>query len=301
MSVTLGQVVLVLLVTAPSQAGSGLPPAVPTSRSPAIGPELTVSLKPDTLTAHVSSSKNGPVIFNGSVRMDHLVPGLSYTISVSASCQWSVIVSPSTFVVKDDAPCGFYATVVVPPATSSEVIGTVIVSATAKAPGLPLYSAQDQATVTVALYYNADLEVPGNRVELHMGSTTHLLCNLTNECNGPMGFQLQLLDPPDGITLGPVRIATLAQDDSIPVDLAFEVTGDAPAGRHVLVIQIQFSGDAPGAPPMTRPMPIDVVASTGRSLTSLVVVAAVVAVIAGVILYMRRSSRRRRAVAIPKE
>lgn len=274
--------------------------ALPSS-TPSIGPELTVSLTPDALTAHVTNSENGPVTFNGSVRMNHLVPGLRYTISLSASCDWPTIASPSTGVVNDDTAMEFSVTVVVPPMTPRDATSTLIVSASAKAPGIPAYTAQDQATVTVGPYYNVHLAVPVNTVEMRRGSTTHVLCNLSNECNGPMGFQFQLLDPPDGITLGPVRIVTLAQGDIIDVDLAYEVTGNAPTGKHELVIQIQFSGDAPGALPETQSMTVDVVPAVGGSVTSLVVVVTVAVVIAVVVIYMRMSSRRRKAITAQLE
>jgi hypothetical protein len=231
--------------------------------------------------------------------MDRLVPGLRYTITLSGSCDWPASVSPSTFVVKDDTAMYFTASVVVPPATPRDTTKTITASATAKAPGTPLYTAQDRATVTVAPYFSVRLAVPVDTVELRRGSTTHILCNLSNRCNGPMGFQLQLLDPPDGITLEPVRTVTLAQGDITDADLAFEVTGDASMGKHELVIQIQFSGDAPGAPSETQSMNVDVVPSAGRSVTTLVVVATAVITIAVVVLYMRRSSRRHRAMAIP--
>jgi len=288
-----------LLAAVASPASPGNIRDVRPSRSPAVGPGLAVSLEPDALTVNISNSQSGPALFNGSVRMDRIVPGLRYTITLSGSCDWPSIVSPTTFVVKDDTAMDFTATVVVPPATPRDTTETMIVSATAKAPGTPTYTAQDQATVTVAPYYGVHLAVPVDTVELRRGSTTHILCNLSNRCNGPMGFQIQLVDPPDGITLEPVRIVTLAQGDILDVDLAFQVTGDASTGTHELVIQIGFSGDAPGAPPKTESMTIDVVPATGRTGTSLVVVAAVAVAIAVVVLYLRRSSRRHRALAIP--
>ena len=294
MMLLLVQGIFLPLVMIGGAATGAAPPSVDgrPDASP-IGPSISISLAPDTLLAHVTEKDSGPAMFNGTASVDRIVRGVRVTVTLSAACEWPAILSPSTMVFTTGDPQTFYVTVVVPPATERDISNSVVVSASGKAPGLPVMTAQAEATVTVAPYYKAHLALPLEAVEARRGSTTSVKCNLSNSCNGPMSFQVQLVGPVEGITLHPINSISLKQFDVVDIELAFDVASDFPTGSRSLELQVTFLQAEPGTPASTQQMAVNVVPGLGRSGAPVLIAAIVAAISLGIIGYWVVRGRRR--------
>ena len=158
-------------------------------------PVLTLSITPTQLHATVSDTQNGPVMFGGNATVD-MLPFVTVTVTLSASCIWPAIISPSTMTFDSSMPQQFYVTVVVPPKTSSLEVGQLIVSGTAKAPGLPIATASASAVVTVRQYFGLEVTVLGGPFEwLRAGSTVTGKLRVNNTGNGLDSVAIDLMDP----------------------------------------------------------------------------------------------------------
>jgi hypothetical protein len=161
-------------------------------------PVLTLSLVPTQLEARVTNSQNGPVMFGGNATVEKLSGSLErVTVTLSASCIWPAIVSPSTMVFTNMVPQPFYVTVVVPPKTSALEIGQLIVSGTAKAPGMPAATATANAVVTVAQYFKLSIGADTPLREVKPGDITYNTVNIYNEGNGLDSFELEVTNSKD--------------------------------------------------------------------------------------------------------
>jgi hypothetical protein len=161
-------------------------------------PVLTLSLAPTQLEARVTNSQNGPVMFGGNATVEKFSGSLErVTVTLSASCIWPAIVSPSTMVFTNMVPQPFYVTVVVPPKTSALEIGQLIVSGTAKAPGMPTASATANAVVTVGQYFKLSIGADTPLREVKPGDITYNTVNIYNEGNGLDSFELEVINSKD--------------------------------------------------------------------------------------------------------
>jgi hypothetical protein len=161
-------------------------------------PVLTLSLVPTQLEARVTNSQNGPVMFGGNATVEKFSGNLErVTVTLSASCIWPAIVSPTTMVFTNMQPQPFYVTVVVPPKTSSLEIGQLIISGTAKAPGMPAATATANAVVTVAQYFKLSIGADTPLREVKPGDITYNTVNIYNEGNGLDSFELEVTNTKD--------------------------------------------------------------------------------------------------------
>ena len=161
-------------------------------------PILTLSLTPNQLQATVTDTQNGAVMFGGNATVEKLSTSLlRVTVTLSASCIWPALISPSTMVFTDsNRPQPFAVTVVVPPKTSSLEVGTLIVSGTAKAPGIAIVTASANAVVTVAQYFGLEVSVLGGPFQgLQAAGTVSGKLVVNNTGNGLDSIVIELLDP----------------------------------------------------------------------------------------------------------
>lgn len=189
-------------------------------------PVLTLSITPSQLQAIVTETQNGPVMFTGNATVD-MLPFMTVTVTLSASCIWPAILSPSTMTFEDTRPQQFFVTVVVPPRTSSMEVGTLIVSGTAKAPGMPIVTASANAVVTVRQYFGLEVSVLGGPFEgLHEGSTVTGKLSVNNSGNGPDSVTIDLLDPQGIISTRDMnRGVDVTHDKVLEVPFTLHVNG----------------------------------------------------------------------------
>jgi hypothetical protein len=157
-------------------------------------PVLTLSLTPTQLMSKVTNSQNGPVMFGGNATVEKLSGSVErVTVTLAASCIWPAIISPSTMVfTASNRPQAFFVTVVVPPKTSSQEVGTLIVSGTAKAPGLSIVTASANAVITVGQFYKLSIGSDTPLREVGPGDITYNTINIYNEGNGLDSFELEV-------------------------------------------------------------------------------------------------------------
>ena len=189
-------------------------------------PIVTLTLTPTQLEAVVTPSQNGPVVFGGNASVE-MLSFLTVTVSLSASCLWPAIISPSTMTFDRSMTQKFSVTVVVPPRTSSLFVGTLLVSATAKAPGIALQTASASAVVTVRQYFGLEASVLGGPFEgVHAGGTVQGRLEVNNTGNGLDSVALDLLDPNGLIsTCDMLRGVDIHQEESRVVPFTLYVNG----------------------------------------------------------------------------
>jgi len=254
-------------------------------------------LDPDLLVAHPTYDWNGPVMFNGTAEVLHVVPGATVIVTISASCEWPAIVSPSTMYFTESAPQAIHVTVVVPPQSSRGAREQLRVSGTAHAAFHPLMTDTAYANVTVAPYY--DVHVTGVLMDglVDRGSTVDAKLNITNHCNFNLTLSLALVAPPPGFSADPTGTTTIAAGTNAFVTIAIDVGEDAATGTYELRIDVLYPEQAQGAPACSATPQLAVVGEGGHAaswgVTALVLLA--LAVLVCIIIWARRRTGMRGA------
>jgi len=292
---------VVIIVVAMSPHLSSWSGASPAGASSALAPVAVMSfelhLDPAVLEARPTSSQNGPVVFNGSAEVPHVPPGLRVTVTLSSSCDWPSIVSPSTMVFSDANPQAFYVSVVVPPGTARGERAQLRVSGTAKAPLLPEMTDTAFANVTVAPYYGVRIEDAFTDGKAERGSTVVVTLNITNMCNFDLACHLELLDPPQGLSAGPTDTTTIAMFTYALVTIAIYVSDEAATGSSDVMVGVVYPEQARGAPECHATTKVVVVDARAQALSWGVTSALLIALIGGIalIIILRRKKSRRKA------
>ncbi len=262
---------------------------IPRTASPLAVMSVEIDISPDQLEARPTNSQNGPVMFDGTANVLHVVPGAKVTVTLSASCEWVAILSPSTMVFSESVPQAFFVTVVVPPKTVRGEREELRVSATAKAPLLPVMTDTTCANVTVAPYYHVRIDGLEHRSRVERGSTVEVTLNVTNLTNLDLTFHLVLGDPPLGITAEPTLTTALEPNHNAFVTIHIDVSGEAAAGTHKLRIDVVYPEQAQGAPPCSATPELGVVdvASSTPSWSVTWALLLVLVVLVGIIVWAR--------------
>ena len=298
-------------------------------------PVLTLSLTPTQLQAHVTQTQNGPVMFGGNATVEAAFGFMTVTVTLSASCIWPAIVSPSTMTFTSTQSQLFHVTVVVPPRTSALGIGQLIISGTAKAPGMPTATATANAVVTVDQYFVFDISTPDSTLAgAAPGRTVSGRFTINNTGNGLDSFRIALTDPSDAVALYSGRTSVdIQQQESAAIDFSLTVSSDATyaTGTNVGIsftvtsIEAENEGTALsqtlpfllvfGPPPAVVPEGPDAPDGNetavpdddsggggGEAAAAVAIVAAVVLMVAAVVLVTRRRERiPAEAVEVPVE
>ncbi len=214
-------------------------------------PVLTLSLSPIQQQAVVTPTQNGPVQFSGNATVDFL-PIFTCTVTLSASCIWPAIISPSTMEFSESGrPQQFYVTVVVPPATNSREIGTLIVSGSAKAPAMPVATATANAVVTVKQYFCCEVLMDRTSATVGPGDAVEFHCLVTNKGNGLSSFAIGAVDVPAALNVTFPRTSyDLQQSESYNWTVTVRVAADAAPGTYAFVVEVRET--EPGAPLAAR-------------------------------------------------
>ncbi len=215
----------------PAMDGSG-------TRPDALALSVEVTLTPDSLTARITNSQNGPVKFGGNATVQKLSASIQrVTVTLSASCVWATDVSPSEMVFTNDGPQSFELTVVVPPKTNV-CTNEAIVYAHAT-DGLQSADASAQCTVAVAQYFKMAIgsDHPTHVIE-ESPATIDGTLQIYNEGNGRDTYRVEVVGPPSGLVDYDVdESVTVAPDDREDVDftLFIELESGFTDGGSLLV------------------------------------------------------------------
>jgi len=156
-------------------------------------PVLTLNLDPIQLQANPTNSQNGAVIFAGNATVTKLSSQAErVTVSLTASCEWTTVISPATMVFTLSQTQKFHVTVLVPPKTSSLIVGRLLISGTAKAPGIAIQTASASAAITVGQFYKLSIGSDTPLREVGPGDITYDTINIYNEGNGLDSFELEV-------------------------------------------------------------------------------------------------------------
>ncbi len=213
--------------------------AAPNPRNP-----MTLELTPSQVEVEVSPDKNGVAAFEGTVTVDssRLV---SSQVTLSSSCIWPAIVSPSTMEFQGPGSQAFTVSVVVPPRTSSIMVGQLIVDGTYKAPGMPVETAEVSAVVTVAPYHKTSFTFPERNLVLDRGSTGSLDINVINNGNGRFTYEVEALAP-EGLSVRfSQMVLELGEDEEATVRMNVSAGRGAPRGDHRITVRVSEAGTTP--------------------------------------------------------
>lgn len=157
-------------------------------------PILSLSLYPTQLQAKVTQSQLGAVTFGGNATVEKISGIERVTVTLQAVVQtgWPVVISPQTIPFINPDTVRFTVTVIVPPATSSLLTGNVMVTGSAKAPGLSPVVASASGVVTVAQYFKLRIEAESPLREVKPGELTYNVVNVYNDGNGQDTFELEI-------------------------------------------------------------------------------------------------------------
>lgn len=190
--------VLVLLLISGALIVGSLPAAprvtedVEASANPI--PILGLTLTPGRMEAKITRSQLGAVSFAGTARVDK-IPGIErliVTLSAVVDTGWPVVISPMTIPFVNPGSQIFQVTVIIPPATSSHHIGTVMVTGSAKAPGLAPVVSTANGVVTVAQFFKLRIETESPLREVSPAETTYNIVNIYNDGNAQDTIQVEI-------------------------------------------------------------------------------------------------------------
>lgn len=167
-------------------------------------PIVTILLNPSQMQAKVTDSQIGAVAFSGTAIVDK-IPGIErlvLTLRAVVNTGWPVVISPMTIPYVNPGTQPFQVVVIVPPSTSSQLIGTVTVTGSAKVVGMAPIIANANGVVTVAQYFKLRLETESPLREVSPGDITYNLVNVYNDGNSMDTIQVEIENVKDLVNAG---------------------------------------------------------------------------------------------------
>jgi len=216
--------VLGLLLLGALPASGPMPASEPAGAAPNPIPILSLSLFPSQLQAHITQAQLGAVTFGGNATVEKIqgIERVTVTLQAVVNTGWPVVISPQTIPFINPSTQRFQVTVIVPPSTSSLLTGNVIVTGSAKAPGLAPIVAAASAVVTVDQYFDLTIEAESPLRQVKPGELTYNVINVYNDGNGQDTFELEIENNADlvkkqfTVLLGSTDI-TVQQEEYQPV------------------------------------------------------------------------------------
>ena len=192
-------------------------------------PILSLALYPSAMQAKVTQSQLGAVSFGGNATVEKIqgIERVTVTLTAIVTTGWPVVLSPQTIPFINPGTKKFMVTVIVPPATSSLLTGSVVISGIAKAPALSPVPAQASAVVTISQYFKLRIEAESPLRQVKPGELTYNVVNVYNDGNGQDTFELEIENIEDlvkdqfTVLLGSTDI-TVPQDEYQPVRLTVQ-------------------------------------------------------------------------------
>ncbi len=226
--------VLVIIMMAGMLAGPQL--AIPSITEEADAsanpiPIVSIQLTPSQMQAHITDSQIGAVSFAGIVTVDKIpaIERLIVTLTAGVDTGWPVVISPMTMPFVNPGTRQFQVTVVVPPSTSSLIIGTVMVTGSAKVTGMAPIISTANGVVTVAQFFKLRLETESPLREVSPGDVTYNLVNVFNDGNSIDTIEVEienikeLVDAEWTVLLGSTDVSVKA-DEYVPVKVTVQTS-----------------------------------------------------------------------------
>ncbi len=230
----LSAAVLVIIMMAGMLAGPhiAVPPVTEEAEAAANPiPIVSVLLTPGQMQAKVTDSQIGAVGFSGMVIVDK-IPGIErmvVTLRAVVNTGWPVVISPMTMPFVNPGSQQFQVVVIVPPSTSSQLIGTVMVTGSGKVPGMAPIIANANGVVTVAQFFKLRLEAESPLREVSPGDITYNLVNVYNDGNSMDTIQVEIENAKDlvkegwTVLLGSTDIS-VKSEEYIPVKVTVQTS-----------------------------------------------------------------------------
>ena len=196
-------------------------------------PIVSLTLTPSQMQAKITDSQIGAVSFNGVAVVDK-IPGIErlvLSLHAVVNTGWPVVISPMTMPFVNPGSRQFQVTVVVPPSTSSQIIGTVLVTGSAKATGLAPVISTVNGVVTVAQFFKLRLETESPLREVAPGDITYNLVNVFNDGNSMDTVQVEIENIKDlvkegwTVLLGSTDVS-VKSDEYVPVKVTVQTSQD---------------------------------------------------------------------------
>jgi hypothetical protein len=223
-------ILVLLILLPPVQAGPSEGPV----------PVVSVTLDPTWQVAEVTQSQSGEVTVQGTIDIDQPQIMMSnVTIKAVMNTGWPIEVEPTTTQVTGPAIVNFQVDVVVPAATSSLIVGNLIVTVSVKAPLLTAVHATATAVVSVSQYYKLRIEASDPLVHMERGQSGEIEVSIYNDGNGQDTFEISLEDVPNGIRASlETNQITIPQDDNETVAIDVTVENDSPNEMHTITVKV---------------------------------------------------------------
>ena len=236
-----------LLVTVLFAAGAASASHTDGHASDALGPDagpipvLSLSLAPDQLQAEVTQSQLGAVTFDGTVTVDQMrLMTSTVTLQAVVNTGWPVVLSPQAFEMTGPCEEPFQVTVIVPPATSALLTGTVIVSGSCKAPGLAPVVATAMAVVTVGPYYIGHISASDSDVMVDAGERKDILVTVHNSGNVNAQMRIYVVNKPKEVRISFSETEFhLQQDTDACLTVGITAISGAKSGDYVMGLVVE--------------------------------------------------------------
>lgn len=162
-------------------------------------PIVAITLNPSQMQAIITDSQIGAVAFSGTATVDKIrgIERMVLTLSAVVDTGWPVVISPMTIPFVNPGSQPFHMVVIVPPSTSSQIIGTVMVTCTGSVTGMAPIIANANGVVTVAQFFKLRLETESPLREVSPGDLTFNLVNVYNDGNSMDTIEVEIENAKD--------------------------------------------------------------------------------------------------------
>jgi hypothetical protein len=305
-----GPVLLFSFLMAIPMLEGGCAAATGPSEAPYIGPQVSVSLSPETQAVQASYTEFGVASFAGIAELDN-VPVGRFTVALTASIDtgWGCACAPSVLLLTSSiTTAGFTVTVSLPPGTLASLVGALTVTAEATGAGYSSTSSAN-ATVTVLPYYMLRVRCEAPAVNVSAGSEARFKVDILNMGNDNDSFDIRIENE------GVVRAAGWSASLIVPAIPAVPPGGVMP----VYVVVKSPPGLSAGKDDQTFELNVTSVGSRGHgpvqsavlvlnaspkgglgdsfNLTAIIVII-IVAAVAAALVWRRRRKRKTRAIDV---
>jgi hypothetical protein len=305
-----GPVLLFSFLMAIPMLEGGCAAATGPSEAPYIGPQVSVSLSPETQAVQASYTEFGVASFAGIAELDN-VPVGRFTVALTASIDtgWGCACAPSVLLLTSSiTTAGFTVTVSLPPGTLASLVGALTVTAEATGAGYSSTSSAN-ATVTVLPYYLLRVQCEAPAVNVSAGSEARFRVDILNMGNDNDSFDLRIDNEREvraagwSASLVIPAIPAVPPGGSLPVYVVVKSPPGRAAGKGAQTIELNITSVGSRARGPVQSAVLVLTASPKDRLDdpfnlTAVIVIIVAAAVAAALVWRRRKRRRIRAIDV---